>query len=393
MKRLGWILVLALAAAPGWCAGAKKITIAELKDTLTSMQAGKKTDTEVAAALKQVELTEQLTRTTMNSLVSYVPGPLSTEQIYVLEARSALLPPPAAESPAAAAPDAAADKAILDKAADYINKTYNQLPALTATKTTIRFQDNVEAASGGSGMQGGASEVTTGSGFVNAFQFVHYINSTDSTVALEHGAEKASTEKDKTPWGSNRMIALQMPALGLGEAFAEAQGAGEIKFARWETINGKQAAVYTFNVPKKKAHYEVNVCCFPEVQSAGKATFSSAALPGGGGASGNFQTATSWHNYKNTAPYHGEFFIDPETGAVVRLVIQAELKQSDVVHQVDTRTDFGPVMAGGKTLVLPARSITLTEVVPNGDSGSAGAFSLRHTYFTAEYKDYKAGTN
>jgi hypothetical protein len=43
---------------------------------------------------------------------------------------------------------------------------------------------------------------------------------------------------------------------------------------------------------------------------------------------------------------------------------------------------------GGKTMVLPIKTVINTEVVPNGDSGS-GKFLLRHTLFTSEYKDYK----
>jgi hypothetical protein len=391
MKRFGWFLVVLLAATPAWCA--KKITVAQLKDTLTSMQQAKKSDAEVAAALKQLELTEQLTRSTMNSMVSYVPGSLSTEQIYVLEARSATLAPPPGDLPATAAPEAAAQKALLDKAADYVTKTYAQTPSLTATKTTIRFQDNVEAASGGSGMSGGAKDVTTGSSFVNAYQFIHYINSTEAPVASQHGAEQASSEKDKTPWGANRMIALLEPNPSLGVVFAEAQDAGTIKWLRWETVNGKPAAVFTFDVPKKKSHYAVNVCCFPEVTSAGKATFSSASVGalsgGGGGASGNFQTATGWHPYKANVPYHGQLFIDSDTGIVVRMITMADLKPSDVVHQEDTRIDYAPVTLDGKMLVLPMKTIINTEVVPNGDSGSAGRYSTRRTLFTAEYKDYQ----
>jgi hypothetical protein len=396
MKKLGWVVLLALAAMPAW--GAKKITVAELKDTLVSMHKDSKSDADVANALKQVELSEQLTRSAMNGMVENVPGPLSTEQIYVLEARSAFLAPPATDLPATAAPDAAAQKAILDKAADYVSKTYEQLPAIAVTKTTLRFQDNVEAAASSSGLAGGAKDVSVGSGIVNPFQFIHYINSTDTQIASEHGAEKPPAGKDKTPWGANRMIALQEPDPSLGAVFQEAQSAGDIKFQRWELVNGKQAAVYSFDVSKKKAHFEVNVCCFPDVEQAGKVAFTSASgfgsgQPGGsaggaGGASGNLQTSTSWHPYKSNVPYHGEFFIDPDTGIVVRLITQAELKSTEVVHQDDTRIDYGPVTVGGKTLVLPMKTVILTEVVPNGDSGAAGAFSLRKTFFTSEYKNY-----
>jgi hypothetical protein len=59
-----------------------------------------------------------------------------------------------------------------------------------------------------------------------------------------------------------------------------------------------------------------------------------------------------------------------------------------VVHQEDQRIDFAPMAVGGKTMVLPIKTVINTEVVPNGDSG-AGKFSTRHTLFTAEYKGYK----
>jgi hypothetical protein len=394
MKQWGWLLVMAIAVSPAWCA--KKITVAELKETLTTLHQQNKSDDDVAAALKQLELTEELTRSTMNGLIDYVPGPKSTEQIYVLEARSATLPPPASDLPSTAAPDAAAQKALLDKAADYVNKTYTQTPTLTATKTTLRFQDNVEAAAPSSGMHSSASDVSVGAGFVSPYQFIHYINAADAQIEIDHGAEKLSTEKDKTPWGSNKMIAIQEPDPNLGTVFQEAQSGGDIKWLRWETLNGKQTAVYSFDVPKKKAHMAINVCCFPDVEQAGTVRFSSAAVNsanggGGGGAKGNFQTSTNWKNYKASVPYHGEFFIDPDTGIVVRMITIAELKPSEVVHQQDTRVDYGPVTVGGKALMLPTKTVVVSEVVPNGDSGSAGRYSTRTTLFTSEYKNYEVG--
>ena len=82
MKRFGWILVVLMLASPAWAT--KKITVQQLKDLLVSLHQDRKTDADMAAELKQVELTEELTRSAMNSLVSYVSGSLSTEQIYVL---------------------------------------------------------------------------------------------------------------------------------------------------------------------------------------------------------------------------------------------------------------------------------------------------------------------
>jgi hypothetical protein len=392
MKRFGWILLLLMAASPAWAA--RKITVQQLKDLLASDQQAKKTDAEVAGELKQVVLSEELTGPTMNGLAHYVGGAATTEQIYVLEAKSAVLPPPATDIPSTPAPDAATQKAILDKAIDYAAKTYAQLPSLTATKTTIRFQDNVEAIAASSGMHSGATESgQTDPNLVNASQFVHYINSTQVPVTIHNGIEDNPLAKDKTRWGSNGYIALLGQSPVLSSVLQEAQGAGGLTFLRWESVNGKAAAVFSFSVDKKKTHYAVNYCCFPDVEQAGVATFSSASagsLNGGsgGGAKGNFQTTTDYKPYKATVPYHGEVFVDPETGIVVRLVTQADFKSSDVVHQEDQRIDFAPVAVAGKTLVLPIKTIVNTEVVPNGDSG-AGKFMLRHTLFTAEYKDYK----
>ena len=81
-------------------------------------------------------------------------------------------------------------------------------------------------------------------------------------------------------------------------------------------------------------------------------------------------------------PYHGEIYINPETGIVVRLITQAEFKNSEVVHQEDQRIDYDPMQVGDKTLVVPVRTVINVEDVPSGDSGAA-TFSLRHTMFTA----------
>jgi hypothetical protein len=386
MKRFGWILVVLMLASPAWAA--KTITIQQLKDLLVSLQQERKTDAEIATELKQVELTEELTRSAMNSLVSYVSGPLSTEQIYVLEARSAVLPPPAADLPATPAPDAAAQKAILDKAVDYTTKTYAQLPHLTATKTTLRFQDNVEALAAMSGMNSGNTAVDPH--LVEANHFIHYINSTEVPVDTQNGAETLSTAKDKTQWGQNGYIALQGQGPVLSSVLQDAQTAGTISWLLWETISKKTYAVYAFSVDKKKSHYAVNYCCFPKSEQAGLLRYLGPAGPGANPvATGDMQTHTTYDQHFNaTVPYHGEIFIDPDTGIVLRLVLQAEFKSSDYVHQEDQRIDYGPVKVDTKALVLPIKTVINTEVVPNGDSGSA-KYTTRRTLFASEYKNYQ----
>jgi len=397
MRRFVVCLALLLSALPGWCA--RKITVAQLIELLHSLAQEKKSDLATATALKQVELTEQITRAVMNNLATSAPGPQTTEQIYVLEARSAILAPPPADIPATPAPDAATQKAILDKAADYIAKTYAQLPELTATKTTVRFQDNVEAPISSSGMVGSSKDNTMGSslagaGPISPAQYIHYIGSTESRVESKNGVENPPS-KDKTRWGANGQIALFGPEPNLSIVLREAWDSGGFTWLRWETINGKPAAVFSFSVQKKKSHYAVDYCCFPDVSQAGIAGFHSASTAGfggsgPGGAVGNFQTATYWHDFKaSDLPYRGELFLDPLTGVIVRLNTMAEFKNTDVVHQEDRRIDYVPTIVGGKTFILPLREMINTEVVPTGDSNSAGKYATRRTLLTAEYKDFQ----
>lgn len=390
MKRWGWIVIVALVATPAWCG--KKITVAELRDSLATMHHEKKNDADIAAALKQIDLTEQLNRSTMNAMASDIPGPLSTEQIYILEARSAVLAPPPSEIPTTPALDAAAQKALLDKAAGYLTATYGKQPSLTATKSTDRFQNNLRAVPASSGMHSSAQDVSVGSAIANSDQFVRFIGSTDSQVELQNGVERASDTKDKTPWGRNGQIALEGQGPVLATVFAEAQSLGSINWLRWELVNGKPAAVFSFEVPRKKSHYAVNYCCFPDVDQTGTVKFSGPQLgpggPGPGPVKGNLQFNTDWKNFKATVGYHGEIFVDPDSGIIVRLITMAEFKTTDVVQQEDQRFDYHPVTVGGKLLVLPIKNFIITEVVPNGDSG-AGSYSTRCTLFASEYKNYQ----
>lgn len=386
MKRFGWIVLLLTLAMPAWSATSKKISVQELKDLLTSLQAAKKSDDEVALQLKQVELTEELTAATMNSLSNLVPGPLSTEQIYVLEARSATLPPPASDIPTAPAPDATAQQAMLAKASDYVSKTYAQLPHLAATQMTARFQDGVEAVHDG-GMKSGVSNNVADPVWEQTSLYVRLMNTHTDPVESENGVEKQA--KDNTKWGPNNMVASVAPEMPLSAILQEASANGSPKFLRWETVNGKQVAVFSFSIDKKKTHFGVNYCCFPDTDTAGTVNYQmSHSAPGPAAVKGNLQTVSNWKNFKANAGYRGELFIDPDSGIVVRTITEADFKPSDFVHYEKIRTDYASMTIGGKTLVVPVRSFDLAEIVPNGDSFAAH-YSVRHQMITEDIKDYQ----
>ncbi|MGA2350963.1 MAG: hypothetical protein ABSF70_11055 [Terracidiphilus sp.] len=379
MKRIAWALVLLFAAPHAWAAS--KITVGQLEDLLHSLQQSKKTDAEVADKLKDVELTEELTTKRTDNLVSALPGKLSIEQIYVLEARSAVLAPPAVDLPNSAAPDAAAQKTLLDKAVSYVNNLYVQQPHLTATKTTLRFQDNTEAVSSASSFRSGTSADEVRMNDNQATPFVHYINATEAPVEIQNGAEMVSRAKDSTRWGANAMIVLKGQGPVLSTVLREAQTAGKMNWLRWETVSGRTTAVFAYSVDQNTSRYAVKYCCFPDIDRYGE-------TKDGLNWMSYMQASTNWKDFTATVPYHGEIFVDQRTGIVLRLITEAEFKASDLVHLENQRIDYGPVTVGGKPMVLPIKAVINTEVSANGDA-TAGRFVTRRTLFSVSYKDYQ----
>lgn len=383
MKYLGWILLLSLIVPPARSASNKQISVEELRSLLTTLQQEKKNDEETATQLKQTELTEQFTAATMNSMAPLISGPLSTEQMYVLEARSSMLPPPASDIPTAVAPDAAAQQAMLSKAQDYVSKSYAQLPHLTAARMTARFQDAMVAPPTYSSIQGGITD-NKDPVFEQAKVWVRLMNTKADTIESENGIEKFI--KDKTQWGPNGLAASVGPPLTLNTAMQEIASNGSPKWLRWQSINNKQIAVYSFSIEKKKTHFSVLYCCFPQTDTTGT-THVASPISAGANIPGNMQNNVQWGSFKASSGYHGELFLAPDTGTVVRLITEADFKPSEFVHHEAIRTDFAPMTVGGKTLVVPIRSFNVAEIVPNGDANAA-RFTIRHQFVTQDYKDY-----
>ena len=103
------------------------------------------------------------------------------------------------------------------------------------------------------------------------------------------------------------------------------------------------------------------------------------AQPGG--------TSTSFKSFTAAPGYHGELYVDPETGTILRLITKAELKPTDPVQQEDIRVDYAPVDIAGKQYVVPVKSSILTEVAPYGDSYMK--YTTRRTLFDVTYQNYR----
>lgn len=377
MKRWTAVAVLSLLAVSAWAASAKKMTVDQLKQFMADAHKANTPDDQVAADLEKVEMTEQLSHGVIEAMAPDVPGQHTTEQLYILQIRSAVLPPPSADIPQDPAPDAATQQAILKKAQDYAANVYAQLPSLTANKTVRRFQESEQIPEASFGAHNNANFAPTESP-------IRYTASDETPVTLHNGVEQPSVDRSQ-PWGRNGMIQILGEAPTPATVMSEAQAGGKLDWLRWQQVDGKKLAVFSFIVDKKKSRYTLEYCCFPEVSQAGAMSMRGTNA---GGGPGNYVNVDQWKPWKATVPYHGEIFVDPSSGAIVRLITQANLKASDPVRAEARRVDYGEQKVGDLNIMVPvsAELDTLEQPYPNLPSGR---FIMRHTLFMDQYTDYK----
>ena len=362
MRRIVWILLVLIMGAPAW-ADSDRITVQQLKDLLVSMNQGKKTDEEVSTRIKEIELSEELTATEKSNLMFASPGPLTSEQICVLEARSSMLAPPPSSLPNLPAPDAAAQKVILDKALSFAAKNDQLIPRLTALKTVAHYgqRNNFNPW----GKRAGALEggIVRDRGDKSIMSLTSkYMETVENDQGVEKvtvsGADPRMRRLSQTSEGGTR------PAPSM--ILRQANEGGNVRWLRWETINGVKTAVFSFAVDKKNALYGVDYCCFPT--------------------RGNFGGDSEWKPFKKTVGLHGEFFIEPDTGTTLRIVMQAEFVPTDFVEQEDTRIDYGKETIDGNTYVVPVGSFMKIQVDSTGDSDKG--YIMRRTFLVASYANF-----
>ena len=144
LRRL--ILLGLLAALPLSAAAAKRVTVAQLEQSLTSGVAAHRADIEMARQLGELELTERLTEATLNRFAANLRlEPRTALALALLSDQSAFLDPPQAELPATGPPDASTQQRLLDAARGYVAQTVPHLPDFFATRTTNRFDDSPQA--------------------------------------------------------------------------------------------------------------------------------------------------------------------------------------------------------------------------------------------------------
>jgi hypothetical protein len=272
-------------------------------------------DADQAAEIESLELTERLTTTTLARLTAkYKQLPEFRHALEQLADRSALLDPPDAELPHQLPPDSDSQRKMVDAAGNYVLRVLSRLPNFFAIRTTERFDD---------------APVSVNGSVVGFPSSMRLVGSSSREITFRNGSEVVDPLKQER-------VMPGMPDPGLassGEFGPEAAivlsdlAKGTIEFHHWERTPAGLAAVYRYTVPKKSSNYQVDYSCGLYV------------------------------SFHDTPGYHGSLAIDPMSGAIFRLTLEADSKKGDPITHVASVIDYGQVVIGGRGYICPLRSL------------------------------------
>jgi VWFA-related protein len=341
-------LVLGLAAIPTWAA--KKVSVAQLEQMLTSDRAAHKSDIDIAKHIAAIELSERLTQEALKRLQQPFAGDSRTATaLFLLADRSAFLDLPASELPATPPPDAEVQQHLLELAHKFAVETLPQLPNLLATRTTYSFDDSPQ-------------EVVRGAYPQRAG--MHLIGSGKSEVSVSRersgqasGASGSIASSGLTTWGEFGSALLII----LGDSVR-----GKMNWSHWESTPTETLAVFHYEVPKSASHFEVDTSV--EEFHAGE------SVRMAGQRAKDMGTITSSSRMMRSKPgYQGSLWIDPATGTIRRLTLVADLKGNPRFDRGGILVEYGPVQIANKTLICPLRSLALSEAPPSVNSTISGS--------------------
>ena len=349
MKRT-MMLAGMIAAVAFHAAASRRVSVQQLQELLAADDAAHRADLEVAHQIGELDMTERLTVNTLGHLAAtHMLGPKTALALQLLSDQSMFLDPPASEQPATELPTVTEQRRMLDAARAYSVQTWVRMPNFFVTRVTNRFDDGPHV------LVKGTWPVRSG---------LQPVGSSQRKVTFRQGKEILDTPADSSSPTANSQREIGLHSWGefgpeLTVVLADIANR-EIAFEYWEQIGTRLAAVFRYTIPRASSHYSVSYCCLVEQVSA-RNQFGY----GGGGGRGQsqvFHTAETdlEHTYTEIPGYHGTIAIDPATGAVLRISIQAELSKDDPLLRAETMVEYGPVKIGDREFICPTRSLAIS---------------------------------
>jgi len=304
----------------------ERVTVSQMEDAIRREAGGP----DFPLRLGNMELTERVMSDKRIQLLALVRNDREREALVAIADLSEFLPLPSGETPADPFPGREAELDILNRTFDYLADAIHKLPDFFATRTAVSYQE--PQVRDEDSCRNRATE-----------QALRVAFASRGTVLYRNGAEVVDAEKTNR----KRLLRGRERTLDTHGIFgpvlasvltAAATGQSTLTWSRWERSDPGNLAVFRFVVPSTAPIFEVTYCCLPE----GDGT----------------------QVYRNMTGYHGEFAVDPSSGAIMRLAIEADLDEDRAPQSPLIRSalmvDYGPVEIGGKRYISPIRSVSVS---------------------------------
>jgi VWFA-related protein len=304
-------------------AGIERVTVEQLEHALSA--AGGNPDSRVAQQLSSMELTERLSTAKLMKFEATLRGKKARQALVALADESVFLAPPAGEIPSTAPPDAAAQRLIMSRTVAYLNQTIPKLPNFFANRTMVQYHERPPE-------PGQTWKTAAGD------QSLHLDETFKASMLFRDGKEIVEAEVSKgEPLKPGERTLNTVGTFGplLATVLVGATSAGsDLTWSRWEQgANGPQA-VFRYRVPQESPLFLVGF---------GYLARDNRLVP-----------------MEKKERYHGEFAVDPASGAILRLTVQADLEPRLPMVRSDVMVEYSPVVIGGTTYFCPARSVTIS---------------------------------
>ena len=342
---------------------ASRITVQQLAEMLVTAQPSSHSDDHTANRIAGVELVERLTEATLSRL-STGQGERTRLALRILADESAFLDPPADELPAGGPPAAAEQKAILESAVAYALSYIYNLPNFICTQTVRRFDNHPSRRI--PNVVGLMSHADTIAWRMQATSHVARSLSEHDTIVseltLDNGVEShrhVRTSASSSP-GSMQGMDTSGEFGGVIQSVFSEDSAAEAVWSHWESVDGKRVAVFQYSIDLAHSTFFVSWCCGKKEE-----------------------------RLKEKVAYRGSAFIEPASGALLRISWQAvDISAAFPMRSSGTVTEYRAVDIGGRSWHCPLRSVTISDSVNMYKAPATDAYvhSLNQMEFTAYHK-------
>jgi VWFA-related protein len=335
--------------------GIEKVTVAQLEELVHSQ-------TDLLRKLANLELTERLSTPRLDALLSVIHSERERQALTADADLSLALAPPADEIVNRPPPPVEEQRAIFRRTFDYLHNAIPKLPDFYALRNTARFEEPPER----------DNEIWK---MPHQDQTLHFATSEHATVLYRNGNEVV---EKKQKLGKRRVAGARARDLETWGTFgpilayvltAAATSPSTLSWKRWERGKYGDLAVFSYSIPSPNIRHEVTFCCLPE---------------------GDGTTL-----YQNKTDAYGEFALNPDTGANMRIVINADLDEErdpDVpLIRSQVMVEYGPEELGGKTYICPQRSVEISRGRSERELHEWGMVFSLYSYFETMINDVTFG--